>query len=80
MPEVGILAGGGVLYDRGHEPGPDPRLLQEESVVESHDDRAEAEGGEQTEDDDLLDRDAPLGRGSGHPSRTCFSSSLLPSR
>src|SRR4051812_11035306 len=66
--------------DTGHESGSDARILEEESVVESHDEGAEAEGGEQAVDDDLLDRDAPPGRGSGHPSRTFFRSALLPFR
>ena len=64
----------------GHEPGPDAGLVLEESVVESHDERAEAEGGEQSVDDDLLDRDSPLGRGPGHPASTFLSCSSLPLR
>jgi hypothetical protein len=64
----------------GHEPGPDSGLVLEESEVEGHDECAEAECGEQTEDDDLLDCDASLGWELGHPARTFFRSSLLPSR
>src|SRR4051794_27309925 len=66
--------------DRGHQPGADPEILQEEAVPEGDDEGDQAEGGEQAVDHGLLDRDALLGRGRGHPLSTLVSSSLLPLR